>query len=469
MEARAGKASLEMKLDWEARPMASLLGLSGPIAVSMVSYSAMTLVDTVLVGRLGASALAGVGLAGITTFVLLCFAIGLLRAVKVHVSHEVGRGHSDECAAYLGAGLVWALSLGVLATAAGLLLATVIVDFAASEAAGECAASYLRIRILGAPVVLAGAAIREALYGSQKSKAPMRAAVVANVFNMVAGYVMIVPLDGGVAGAAWATVAAHVVETSMLAMAQRAEGFGLGKTRAPHVAAVLRTGVPVGAQFVLEIGAFALLSAMVSAFGEAQMAAHQIAIQACHFSFLPVVALGEGASVLAGQAIGAGRFELVRVVARKAMLVAGAYMGFCTFVLAVFSGSIVTAFTDDEAVRTIAVTLLHVAAVFQLFDGAGIVARGVLRGTGDVRAPAAIGIATAWVCTPPLTWLLGARFGMGALGGWIGLSAEILVGAVLFWMRLERMGWLPAARAAAAEREPVLPAMTANGETQLAG
>jgi MATE family multidrug resistance protein len=94
---------------------------------------------------------------------------------------------------------------------------------------------------------------------------------------------------------------------------------------------------------------------------------------------------------------------------------------------------------------------MHVAAVFQVADGANMVGRAVLRGTGDVRFPAVVGVITAWVCTPPLTWLFGYRLGMGALGGWIGLCVEIFVGAAIFWTRLGSGGWRAAAAATRAE------------------
>ena len=81
------------------------------------------------------------------------------------------------------------------------------------------------------------------------------------------------------------------------------------------------------------------------------------------------------------------------------------------------------------------------AAAFQVADAANVVARGVLRGTGDVRYPAVIGILSAWLLTPPLCWLLGHQMGLGAFGGWIGLSAEIMAAASLFWWRLVRRGW----------------------------
>jgi multidrug resistance protein, MATE family len=80
-----------------------------------------------------------------------------------------------------------------------------------------------------------------------------------------------------------------------------------------------------------------------------------------------------------------------------------------------------------------------------------VIARGVLRGASDVRYAAIVGIATSWLTTPPLAWLLGMKLGLGAVGGWIGLAIEIVVGAGLFWLRVWRAGWRPAA--AKARRE----------------
>jgi Na+-driven multidrug efflux pump len=72
----------------------------------------------------------------------------------------------------------------------------------------------------------------------------------------------------------------------------------------------------------------------------------------------------------------------------------------------------------------------------------------VLRGASDVRYAAIVGILTSWFTTPPLCWLLGVHAGLGAAGGWIGLAVEIVVGASLFWLRVVRGGWRPAAAAA---------------------
>jgi MATE family multidrug resistance protein len=433
-------------LAWTARPLAELARLAWPITISTLSYSAMTLVGTLFVSRLGAASLAGVGLAGTVAFAIICFSIGLLRGVKVVVSQAVGAGRRDACAGYLGAGLLLAIALGLLAALVAQLVAPLLARLSASEEAGAAAATYLRIRLLGAPVLLMFVALRETRYGLGDARGPMVASVIANAVNIALDYTFIVRGQMGVAGAAWATVIAHSVELGVLAWAHRPASFGLRACTTRQIGEVFRVGWPTGLQFGLEVGSFLVLAALLSALSEVEMAAHQIALQVVHFSFLPAFAVGEAASVLAGQAVGADRDELVLRVARLAAVVGAIYTAACTAIVVVGAPLIARLFTDDPALRAAATALLYISAVFQIADGGNVVARGVLRGTGDVRVPAVIGIVTAWMLTPPLTWLLGYRAGLGAAGGWIGLCGEIILCTSLLWWRLVRGHWRRAAR-----------------------
>ncbi len=439
-------------LAWTRSPFGELVRLAWPIAVSTLSYSAMTLVDTLFVGTLGKAALAGVGLGGTVAFGLVCLSIGLLRGVKVLVSQAVGAGQRDGSESYLGAGLLLAAALGALTVALGQLVAPLLHSITAGPEAGVAAESYIRVRLLGTPVLLAYVALREARYGWGDSRTPMIAALIGNGLNIALDYVFIMRVGVGVAGAAWATVIAQAVEAGVMVLAQRAsgQGFGLRQVARRHIAAIARVGLPTGVQFVLEVGSFVLLAAMISALSDVEMAAHQIALQVVHVSFLPAFAVAEAASVMTGQAVGADRDDLVLPVARLAMNVGAIYTGACTVVIGLTASWIVAQFNADWEVAIAATHLLYVACVFQVADGANVIARGCLRGTGDVRAPAVIGIATAWVMVPPLTWLLGYQAGLGALGGWIGLCCEIIVGAGLMWWRLYWGHWR---RAAAASRE----------------
>ena len=204
-------------------------------------------------------------------------------------------------------------------------------------------------------------------------------------------------------------------------------------------------GLPTSLQFGLEVGAFATLSLMISLFSEVEMASHHIAIQVIHLSFLPAMAVAEAGSVLAGQSVGAGAYDFVKRVAHLAMAITAVYAGAWSVLLAVGAPFIVSGFTTDSAVVSVATRLLYIAAVFQIFDASNIVARCSLRGVGDVRYAAVVGVLTSWLCTPTLAWVLGHHYKLGAFGGWLGLSLEIMVSAAILWWRIERRGWLAAA------------------------
>ena len=447
-------------LSWKQKPLSELMRLTGPIAASTISYSLMTLTDTLLIGHIGRSELAGVALGGLFSFVLVCFSFGLLRAANTLVSQAVGAGREDRVPAYQGAALATGLVMGLFTVALGQLMAQLLPYLTATGKAGEAAQAYLSIRILGAPLALSYVAVREVSYGRGDAHAPMRATVAANLVNISLCYLLVFVWERGVTGAALATVIANGVELGALLYRQRGRGLGLRQAGPEEIKALWRLGTPTGIQYVLEVGSFAILTMLISLLSEAEMAAHQIAIQVIHFTFLPVWAAGEAAAVLAGQAVGAGEDRLVIKVSRLAAAVTGAYSGLCAIVLGLGASLIVGGFTRDPAVVGVAITLLHVAAIFQVFDAMNAVMRGVLRGAGDVRYSAVIGVVCAWVCTPPLTWLLGWRLHLGAYGGWIGLCLEIVVSAALLVWRVEKRGWSAAAvraRGALGERSPELP------------
>jgi MATE family multidrug resistance protein len=166
-------------------------------------------------------------------------------------------------------------------------------------------------------------------------------------------------------------------------------------------------------------------------------------------SFLPAHALAEAAAVLVGQAVGAGMDALVPKVARRALALGAGYSATCLVAYAALGGAITQAMAaGDDALATRAAMLVHVGLAFLIADAANVIARGVLRGASDVRYAAVVGIATSWLTTPPLTWLLGVACDLGAVGGWIGLAVEIVVGASVFWLRVWRGGWRPAAASA---------------------
>lgn len=437
--------STHPSLSWTERPGRELLHLAWPITISMLSFSAMTLVSTGFVASIGSDELAGVGLAGVIGFSLVCFGIGLLRGAKTLVSQAVGAGRGDRIPELVGAAIGTALVLGVLATIVGQLLAPWLASLSASPRAGGFAAEYLAIRSLGASLVLVYCALREASYGVGDTRTPMRASLAGNAVNIVLDIILILGLGWGVQGAAVATIFGNVTEVFVLGWPMRVQ-LRRVTWRPVAVREVWRQGVPNGLQFIMEVGAFLILTVLIARSSAVDGAAHQMVLHLVNVSFLPAHALAESAAVLVGQAVGANKDHLVPIVARRAFTIGAVYASLCCVLYAVLGGTIAHAMASgDPALAARATTLVHVSLLFLVADASNVIARGVLRGASDVRYAAVVGIATSWLTTPPLAWLLGVQAGLGAVGGWLGLAIEIVVGAVLFWHRVQRGGWRPAA------------------------
>ena len=379
----------------------------------------------------------------------MCFGIGLLRGAKTLVSQAVGAGGRDRIPELLGAAIGLALVLGAGALVAGQLVAPLLQRLTASPRSGVFAAQYLAIRSLGAPLVLLYAALREASYGVGETKAPMRASLAGNAVNIALDATLILGLGWGVRGAAIATVCGNVTELATLAWPMRRQLAALTLRSRSALRDVWNQGVPNGLQFIMEVGAFLILTLLVARMSAIDAAAHQMVLHLVNVSFLPAHALAEAVAVLVGQAVGAGKDALVPRVAGRALAIGAGYATTCCAMFAMFGGQIAYAFASgDAALGARATTLVHISLAFLVADAANVIARGVLRGASDVRYAAVVGIVTSWLTTPPLAWLLGVSYGLGVVGGWIGLTIEIVVGAGLFWLRVWRGGWRPAASAA---------------------
>ncbi|MEZ4359803.1 MAG: MATE family efflux transporter [Kofleriaceae bacterium] len=456
-------------MSWAATPARAMLKLAWPITVSTLSYATMTLVSTAFVARVGADALAGVGLAAVLGFALLCFGIGLARGVKTLVAQSRGAGRLDRIDDYLAAALGVALAIGLVATAIAWIIAPALDRICATAAAADAASSYLRVRMTGAAIVLCMAAMREVRYGEGDTVGPMRATLAANVVNIAGDVVLVLVLHQGVVGAAVATLLGTVTEAALVALPLWPRLRRLALHRDALVA-VWREGVGNGVQFLLEVGAFLLLTAVIAGMSSRQAAAHQLVLQVVNVSFLPAHALAEASTILVGQAVGASRYELVSSVARRALALSLGYALACSAVVAIAGDAVAGALSgDDRELAIVAAGLLHVSLLFLWSDAINVVGRGVLRGASDVRWVARVAVLTSWLTTPPLAWLFGVRLGGGAAGGWLAIALEISLGAALFWHRILRQRWRASAEAARREvhaiaRAPAVGAVSAVAE-----
>jgi len=417
------------------RQLRQVAGLSVPLAASMLSFGVMTLVDTLLVGQIGPNELAAVGVGGTAALALLGFSTGILRLLKLRVARERGAGNSREAENVVGAGLVLAPLLGALTFVAGYALSPLL-GLLAPEAARPQTTSYFLVRLATAPVVLANVVLREARHGERDSRAAMRAAFVANGVNLGVDLLFLHGLRLGVLGAGLATWMAALAEVACLARAQRSVAFEwAGAFR--RARQILVEGLASGAQNSLELGAAALLGILIARTGPIEVASHQVTVQLAQLSLIPSQAIAEAGAVLAARALGAGQRARVRLLGRSALVLAASWAAFCLLLFVLTGPALARGMSSDGWVQAIAGKLVVLAGVVHFFNAPNQVARGMLRGVGDIRTPALFSVGLAWSVTLPVAWLLAVERWMGAMGGWIGLGLEVLLGATLFWVRFE--------------------------------
>lgn len=426
-----------------------LAKLAAPIAAAMLGESALGLVDTKLVGGLGAEALAGVGTATVVLFLGYALALGLMRGVKVRAAYAIGEGRAGDGVRYAQAGVLAGLVFGAVVVALTRAPEGLFRALGVAPATAHTAAEFAAAKALGAPAMFVVSAMVQYRQAVGDARATMIAGLLANVFNATLAYALIYGRFGlpalGVAGAGYATALTEWLEAVGLvwytARVTRREGLVPSIGLAKALREVGSLGVPTGAHFFAENLAFTTFTLVLGSMGPAEMAAHQLALNAIRASFLPGFAMSEAACVLVGRALGRRDLAEAERVAKEALRVALAFMTVCGLAFFFGGAAIARFFSDDPRVVPVAARLLAVAALFQTLDAANMVLRGLLRGAKDVRFVALCGTTIAWVCIPGAAWLLGKQLGYGAVGGWWGFVLETALAASIFGWRWAKGPW----------------------------
>jgi MATE family multidrug resistance protein len=425
----------------------SVAHLAWPIMVSMLSYTLMGVVDTVFVGRLGTAQLAGVGLAIGVVHVTQAMGWGLMRGLKIAISQRVGAGELDAAGRLLWQGLWLAGLLGVSAAALGDLGMPVFQWMGGSPASMAHADHFTRIRLLGVPLMFAVMALSAHLHGRGETRTPMVATLLGNGVNILLDPVLIFGWLGlpafGVSGAALATVIGMGASALYLLLQLRhvlwAADSGLSLS---WLSEIWRVGAPLGVRGLLEVGSMMVFTAMLVQAGDAHLAAHVIVVRVISVSFLPGFALGEAASVLVGQAVGAQRPEQARQAWWVSVRLAIGVMSVMGLVFWLLPSALLSPFGATDEVLVVGAQLLLIAAVFQLFDAVAMVGLSVLNGAGDTRFTMVVTIFSAWLIKLPLGYVLAVPLGLGAAGAWWGLTADIVFLAAATLWRLQGDRWL---------------------------
>jgi len=431
------------------------LQLAIPLVLAELGWMSMAIVDTMMVGRLpnSATAIAAVSLGGILVHVLAFFGGGLLIGLDTLVSQAFGAGQREDCHRSLVHGIYLSLALTPLLMTpvwyfdSLLRMARIAPDIVA------LAVPYSRALAWGTLPLLLYFAVRRCMQGMNMVRPISFALVTANIINAVGNWLLIYGRLGapamGAVGSGWSTAFARIYLAAILVGCllwydQKHRTELLHTPIQPELARIRRLialGFPAAMQITLEIGVFALVTALIGRLGAVSLAGHQIALNTVSFTYMVPLGISSAAAVRVGQAIGRRDPSGAASAGGSAIFFGAGFMTLAGIALLLFPHAIARVYTPDPVVIKNTVTLLAAGAAFQLFDGIQTVATGALRGAGDTRTPMFCHFIAYWIIGLPLgAWLCFQR-GWGAFGLWAGLSlALILIGIVLLfaWRRTVR-------------------------------
>ncbi len=425
-----------------------MLSLAVPVVMAELGWMMMGIVDTIMVGRLGATAIGAVSIGSILFFSIAIFGIGALLGLDTMASRSFGAGKLQDCHRWLVQGVWLSLFLTLPLTFIMILGIYLLPSLGIHPEVLEQAVPYLKALTWSLLPLLLYTAFRRYLQAIGLVRPVMFALISANLINLVANWILIYGHFGlpamGVAGSGWATSLARLYLALFLLIvifyADHLHQTGLRRTplalEAKRLRQLLALGIPAALQITLEIGVFAAATGLVGRLDPASLAAHQIAMAMASLTFMVPLGVSSAAAVRVGHAL--GRREPAAAVRSgwTALLLGAGFMLCAGMAFLLFPEAIMRIFTDDAQVITTGVSLLFVAAFFQLFDGLQVVATGVMRGTGDTRTPMICNLVGHWVFGLPVGYLLCFIVGWGVFGLWIGLSVGLIaIGIVLlgFW------------------------------------
>jgi multidrug resistance protein, MATE family len=425
----------------------ALLGLAIPVALSEIGWMTMTVVDVIMVGKLGPPAIGAVGLGNAIYYAPSLFGIGLLLGLDTMVSRAWGAKDFDNCHRWLAQ----AMYIGLAFTPVLMLFIVVAQPLFTARGVdpvvGVLTRSYVSILNWGTLPLLVYGGFRRYLQGVGLVRPVTFALISANLVNLAGNWIFIYGKLGmpalGVRGSALSTVFSRIYMAAVLVYFAWRHERGRGHPLFAHwpgpdwarVRVLLNLGVPAALQVVLEVAAFGAVTIMAAHLDPVALATHEIALSCAAYTFMVPLGISAAAAVAVGHAIGAGNPARARRAGWMAVGLGVAFMGLAAVAFFVIPRPIMEIYSRDPRILAMGVHILMIVAAFQIFDGCQTVATGALRGMGETRFPMLTNFAGYWLFGLPLGALMCFKLKWGLSGLWTGLTLALIVIASLLLRR----------------------------------
>ena len=416
--------------------------LALPALGALAAEPLYLLVDTAIVGHLGRSQLAALGIA----FTVLGGVFAIFNFLQYGTTAQVARAGGAgerETARRLGAQAVWlSIAFGIGVSLLIALLAEPIVALIGGDGeTADYAVTYLRIAAVGFPAAFIALGGQGYLRGVADLRTPLVILIAGNVVNVVLEVVFVYGLDWGIEGSAWGTAIAQLgMGAAFVVVILRQMHPGEARLRLALARRVLSLGKWIFIRTTALMGSFVLAGAVATRFGDASIAAHQVAFQLWIFLALVLDSVAIAGQIIVGRELGAGKKDEAYGASERMIWLSVALGGVFALAMLVLASVLPRAFTGDTSVLDEAALLWPIFALMQPLNGAVFALDGILIGASDGPFLAGSMVAAFLACAAALVATLVGDWGIR--GVWAALLLLILVRLTLMATRFRRGRWL---------------------------
>ncbi|MFB7277938.1 MATE family efflux transporter [Streptomyces hydrogenans] len=453
-------ASRTTRPAWWVRNSRALLTLAFPLILTNFAYVALTTVDIVMLGRLGAVEIAAAGLAIALFNQLRTTGTGLVTGVGNLVAEARVRDDTERVGALLFAGFFWSTVCGVVFCVALLLAGPLLILLGQDPAVVDRAGEFLMVLAPGMLPCLWFQNLRHFTTGLKRPGPLLAITLVSVGVTIGLNHALIHGEFGlpafGFVGVAIATVTVFLLSFLAFVAVVLRDGTLRPYLTSPHarrwngdaVRSVWRLGLPISGTYASEAGFFSVLTLVIGSLGVEALAAQTVLNQIVYIVFMISAGLSHAASILISEAGGRDDYR----EARRTGLLGIAWGAIATLLVAVVyllaPDAIVSLFLPAEHagngdIVALTVTGLLIAALMQVFDATQNIGNGILRGIGDTAGPFRMSLVGYWLIGLPAGCLLGIAADWGVQGVWagqtIGLAATAVILLAAFLRAVDRL------------------------------
>ena len=435
----------------QAERRRAILALALPTIGGMMSQNVSNLIDTAMVGALGAPALAGVGFASFLNFLAFAGIAGLASAVQATSARRYGEGKFDETAVPLNGGLLLALLFGVpFATLLILGAPWYFPLLNADPEVVEQGLPYLQLRLLGITAIGMNFAFRGYWNAVNQAHVYMRTLILMCVLNVVLNYCLIFGKFGlpalGTRGAGIGTSISNWAGTLYYfwyaLRHQQQSGFLHRMPSRAQLLALFRLGLPSSMQQMFFAGGFAVLFWIIGQVGTAELAVANVLVNITLVAVLPAMGFGLAAASLVSHALGRGDAQDAHRWAWDVVKIGAFVFVGLGLPMLVLPELVLSAFVREPELLELGRLPLQLAGFGIALEGIGVILMNALLGAGAAGPVMGIAIGLQWGLFLPLAWWLGPHLGFGLAVIWFAFIAYRGVQSGLFTLMWERRSWV---------------------------